>query len=85
MAQPDNELYPHHLNPLATESIGAPIGRIESHPSDPRLLGLQNLSLQSWTAQLSNGDSVDISPGQRCNLARVSEIKTHLGSVALER
>ena len=85
LAQPDNELHPHHLNPLETESVGAPIGRIESHPSDPSLLGLQNLSPHTWTAQLSSGQSVIISPGQRCNLAQVSEIETHLGNVALER
>ena len=85
LAQSDNELHPHHLNPLATERIDAPIGRIESHPSNPNLLGLQNLSPHTWTAQFTNGQSAEISTGQRCNLAQVSEIKTHLGNVALER
>ena len=85
LAQPDNELHPHHLNPLSTERIDAPIGRIESHPSNPNLLGLQNLSPHTWTAQFINGQSAEISTGQRCNLAQVSGIKTHLGNVALER
>ena len=84
-AQPDNELHAHHLNPLVTERIDAPIGRVESHPSNPNLLGLHNLSPHTWTAQLTNGQSAEVPPGQRCNLAQVSEIKTHLGSVALER
>ncbi len=85
LVQVDNELHPHHLNHLSTERIDAPIGKIESHPSDSRLLGLKNLSSQAWTARFSNGQSVSVPPGQRCNLAQATEIKTHLGVVAVER
>jgi hypothetical protein len=85
LAQPENELHPHHLNPYATESIQSPIGRIESHPSDPAILGLQNLSSHIWKAQLNNAQTVNIAPGQRCNLAQLEQIETHLGVVALAR
>jgi serine/threonine protein kinase len=85
LVQPENELHPYHLNPLAPERIDAPIGRIESHPSDPRILGLKNLSSKDWTAQLGNGQFMTVPPGQRCNLAQATEIKTHLGVVSLKR
>lgn len=85
LAQPENELHPHHFNPLAIERIDAPIGRIQAHPSDSRIIGLENLSSQAWSARYSNGQTVEVAPGKRCNLHQLSEINTHLGVVALER
>lgn len=85
LAQPDNELHPHHFNPLAAERLDAPIGRIETHPSDPSILGLQNLSSQPWTAQLNGGQSLSLAPGQRCSLAQLAEVHTHLGVATLVR
>jgi len=85
LAQSENELHPHHLNPFATESIHAPIGKVESHPSDPSILGLQNLSSHTWKAKLNNAQTVNINPGQRCNLSQLELIETHLGVVSLVR
>lgn len=85
LAQPENELYPHHFNALATERIDAPVGRIQAHPSDPHIFGLENLSTQAWSATYSNGQSMEVPPGKRCSLNNLIKINTNLGVVALER
>jgi DNA-binding helix-hairpin-helix protein with protein kinase domain len=85
LAQPENELYPHHFNQTTTERIDAPVGRLQAHPSDPRILGLENLSSQGWSATYSNGQSMVVPPGRSCNLNHLNKITTHLGVVALMR
>ena len=84
-AQPDNELYPHHFNTFTAERIDEPFGRVQPHPSDPSILGLENLSNVPWIAICTNGQSIEVAPGRRCSLNQVSKIKTNLGVVALER
>ncbi|MFN9545785.1 MAG: protein kinase domain-containing protein [Cyanobacteriota bacterium] len=81
LAQPDNELHPHHFDPRCLESLETPLARVESHPRDGRLLGLHNLSEQDWHVELVEGGTVVVAPGRRCNLARVARIHTHLGSI----
>ena len=85
LVQPENHLYPHHFDAFAAERIDAPVGMIQSHPTNPNVLGLKNLSSQTWTATYSNGQTAEVAPGKRCNLNQVNTIKTHLGVIALER
>ncbi|MFM7362541.1 MAG: protein kinase domain-containing protein [Cyanobium sp.] len=81
IAQADNELHPHHFDPLALENLDVPVARVEAHPRDPRILGLLNLSEQTWNADLPDGGSVAVEPGRRCNLGSVVQIHTHLGNI----
>lgn len=81
LAQPDNELQPHHFDPHWLESLDTPVARVESHPQDPRVLGLLNLSSQAWQVDLPQGGTAAVVPGRRCNLTRVVRIHTHLGSI----
>ena len=83
VARPGNELHAHHFDPLAPERLDQPIGRIETHPQRAELLGVKNLTPHPWTAELSGGDSTPIPPGRSCNLASLSVLQTHLGSVRL--
>ena len=84
-AQPENELYPHHFNAFTAERINDPVARVQSHPSDPNILGLENLSNVPWTATYANGQSIEVPPGKRCSLNQIRNIETNLGIVALER
>ena len=84
-AQPDNELYPHHFDVFTAERIDAPVGKVQSHPSDASILGLESLSDIAWIATYTNGQSIEVPPGKRCSLNQVSTIKTNLGVVAIER
>lgn len=84
-AAPENELHRHHFDPLAAEAIEAPLGRIVTHPGDANLQGLENLTAQPWRLELRGGETLELPPGKRCNLATLQCIHTPLGSVAVER
>ena len=84
-AQPDNELYPHHFNAYATEGIDKPIARVKTHPRDPSVLGLENLSNVPWSALCHNGQSVEVGPGKSCSLNQVSAISTNFGAITLQQ
>lgn len=84
-AAPENELHRHHFDPLAAERIDAPLGRIVTHPGDARLHGLENLTPQPWYLELSSGETLELPPGKRCNLATLRRVQTPLGSVSVER
>jgi|688.fasta_scaffold01073_51 DNA-binding helix-hairpin-helix protein with protein kinase domain len=81
LAQPGNELHPHHFDALALENLDAPVARVEAHPGDPRILGLLNCGERTWSADLAGGGSVTVEPGRRCSLARVVRIHTHHGVI----
>ena len=83
LAQPGNELHGHHFDPLASERLDQPIGRIEPHPQRADLLGIKNLSSHSWHAQLSSGESLPVPPGRSCSLASLSLLHSHLGTIRL--
>ena len=85
LAQPGNALHPHHFDPLALESIDTPLAAVEAHPSRPGVLGLRNLSTASWRAELSSGETLELAPDQRCNLALLRRLQTPLGPVEMVR
>ena len=80
-----NELQPHHFNPLASEDLHHPLARLVSHPSDPGLLGLQNLSPERWQGELSNGQSIALDPGKTCNLAALQQLRSSDGPITVLR
>ncbi len=81
LVQPGNEVYRHHFDRLRSESLERPLGRVESHPRQPGLLGLLNLSDQVWQAELDDGASLPLPPGQRGNLRRIRVLRTPWGLV----
>ncbi|KEF43123.1 MAG: hypothetical protein ER33_02665 [Cyanobium sp. CACIAM 14] len=84
LAAPDNELHPHHFDPLAGEDLRRPIGRVVAHPRDARRLGLHNLSAEAWSAERADGRAVRVEPGASCSLAGVTRIETSAGTVAVQ-
>jgi hypothetical protein len=81
-----NELHPHHFDPTLNEDLRQPLARVVAHPSDPRIVGLQNLSTQCWQAELSNGERLVVEPQKTCNLAALRRLHTEAGAVmALHR
>jgi DNA-binding helix-hairpin-helix protein with protein kinase domain len=85
LAQPGNELHAHHFDRLAGERLDQPLGRIDSHPRIPGVLGIMNLSTQPWRGQLSSGEWLPIAPGRSCNLASLTRLDTDRGALALVR
>ena len=80
-----NELQPHHFDPLVGESIHEPLARLVAHPSDPTLLGLQNLSTSRWSARTTTGQSIELDPGKTCNLAALQQLNSSAGAILVQR
>jgi serine/threonine protein kinase len=79
-----NALYRHHIDRLARLDLHNPLGRVEAHPRDPALLGLRNLSAETWTVMLSDGRSLLLKPGKTCNLAALQDIHTSADTLTLQ-
>jgi DNA-binding helix-hairpin-helix protein with protein kinase domain len=84
MACTDNELHAHHFDSLEAPRLDEPIARVVAHPSDPRLLGLRNLSDQPWRATAAGGQQHAVDPGKTCNVAALLQLDTPWGAVRLE-
>jgi len=84
-AAAENELHLHHFDARQEPDIERPLARVVAHSTDPRLLGLENLSCQTWTAQLRDGRRLEIPPGQRCNLAATAGLHTEAGPIQVAR
>ena len=84
-AAPGNALHPHHFDGLLSPSLEAPLAQLVAHPSDPSLLGLQNLSDHSWQGQLHSGAELTLEPGKTCNLAALQQLHCNAGSILVVR
>jgi hypothetical protein len=58
---------------------GGAVAAVNAHPTDPAIVGLQNLSQLPWRVYLANGDSVEIKPGKSTRLA--AGVKFDFGSI----
>ena len=85
VAAAGNELHLHHFDPLAAPSLEAPLARLVAHPSDPTLLGLQNLSAHPWQGVLSSGASLTLEPGRTCNLPPLQQLHSNTGVIQVLR
>lgn len=77
-----NTIHAHHFSPLHGEAIHSPLGTLVPHPSEPGVLGIENNSAETWQLQLSDGRSLNLPPGQRCNAAAVMTLQCSLGSLS---
>ena len=84
-AAAENELHWHHGDARQEPDIERPLARVVAHNRDPQLLGLENLSLHRWNAVLRDGRRLEISPGQRCNLAATAGLHTEAGPIEVVR
>jgi serine/threonine protein kinase len=85
VAAAGNALYPHHFDALATPSLDTALARLVAHPSEPGLLGLQNLSERAWHGQLSSGAELTLEPGKTCNLAALQQLDSSAGPIQVLR
>jgi hypothetical protein len=63
----DTKLYPHHVGG-ALYDFRSPVATVSSHPLDPRVQGLQNLSDESWMATEPDGVVHYVLPGRSVRL-----------------
>lgn len=53
---PEKRLYPHHLDPSRLYDFTEPRAQIVCHPQDPNILGLKNLSDDTWQTTPFGGE-----------------------------
>jgi hypothetical protein len=65
----DTKLYRSHLQPDVSCNGSQPIAEMSQHPRNPSVLGLRNLSAETWVMTTSDGSHRDIPPGRSARLA----------------
>jgi eukaryotic-like serine/threonine-protein kinase len=61
----DTKLYYHHIDPHAIyDYFSKPVAEMTTHPKDPKMWGLKNLTGENWTIKTKEGKTFDIDPGK---------------------
>lgn len=74
----DAKLYPHHTEEQEWD-FTEPTAQVVSHPADPGVYGLKNLSSHKWTTRGADGVLRDVLPGKSVSL--VSGTRIYFGKV----
>jgi DNA-binding helix-hairpin-helix protein with protein kinase domain len=80
-----NELHAYHFDKLSSESLSEPVAKVVAHPSDPAILGLQNLTSKPWRGERLDGHALEVEPGKSCNLAPLRVVHTPQGTITILR
>ncbi|NEQ41600.1 MAG: VWA domain-containing protein [Okeania sp. SIO3I5] len=75
----NTQLKERDISGLTSQSNNGIVAKVNLNPKDPNILGLQNLSNQTWVAIMANGESKNIEPTRTLKLAVGTQIK--FGSV----
>ncbi len=78
-------LHRHHFDPLHPPQGDAPLAELVAHPSDPAILGLRNLTRETWRAVLSHGEALEIAPCRSVNVAALAQVLTPEGPITPQR
>lgn len=65
--QSGTRLYPHHLQGVRFDYTTA-LAEVTPHPTNPTLMGLKNLSSETWTLTKPDGAILDVPPGRNAPL-----------------
>lgn len=68
-------IFNHQIQPGKRRDFKQLYGQVMSHPSDPKRLGLRNLSNEAWHVQCPNGRILDVNEGQTVALENGQIIK----------
>jgi hypothetical protein len=67
-------LYEHHLLAQSDYKFNRALAQVMVKPSQPTVLGLKNLSNETWRVKASRGDETDVPPGKAIDLQADSRI-----------
>jgi hypothetical protein len=74
----DTKLYPHHVDGGRMYDFSQTIAEVVSHPKDPSVWGLKNLSQDRWVITGADGINKDVDPGRSVTVA--SGVKINFGT-----
>ena len=66
------KLYSHHLT--GNYDMDTVAGEVVANPSDPRLLGIRNLTGDNWTYIRADGRQIPVAPGRSAAIAKDAKI-----------
>jgi serine/threonine protein kinase len=78
MLDPGSQLFAHHLDKDRPINFNKPLAEVAGHPADARLLGLKNLTGESWSATV-DGTVHEVQPGR--SMAVSNGTRIHFGKV----
>lgn len=79
MLNRDTLLFPHHVDRSRKWDFSKPIAMVNSHPKDPNVWGMKNLSDEKWVLTKTDGSRQDVEPQRSALLAVGSTI--HFGDL----
>jgi serine/threonine protein kinase len=74
MLNHDTKLFPHHIDDGRLYDFSAPVAAVATHPTNPSIWGLKNLSQDKWF--ITSAENVkDVEPGRSVTLAVGTKIQ----------
>ncbi|MBM4094696.1 MAG: serine/threonine protein kinase [Planctomycetes bacterium] len=70
----ETKLYPHHLDSNRQYDFSQPLAEVITHPKDPSIQGLRNLSTKKWNMTNANKEVRDVEPGRSVTIASGTKI-----------
>ncbi|MCB1144025.1 MAG: protein kinase [Leptospiraceae bacterium] len=74
----NTKFYPHHIDPQRKYELIDPIAEVSTHPQDPTIWGIKNLSKEKWVMTDKAGNLNEVVPGKNCKIE--NGIKINFGS-----
>lgn len=66
---PRNKVLAYQIAGGAVAGDDAPVAVVTSHPSDPAILGMQNVGTQTWSIHTPDGKTATVAPGRTLRIA----------------
>ena len=81
----DTQLYPHHIDPHREFDFSQPVAVVVSHPGNPKMRGLKNLTQNSWTVTHVGEHPSDVPPMKVVTVKNESKLDfgTSIGSMRI--
>jgi eukaryotic-like serine/threonine-protein kinase len=75
MLNHDTELFPHHVDDQKLYDFSRRVAAVTTHPTNPGIWGLKNLSQDKWVITNTDGAVRDVEPGRSLTLAVGTQIQ----------
>jgi serine/threonine protein kinase len=75
MLNHDTKLFPHHIDDGRLYDFSEPVASVASHPANPNIWGLKNLSPDKWFITAADGSVKDVAPERSVTLAVGTKIQ----------
>jgi serine/threonine protein kinase len=75
MLNHDTKLFPHHIDDGRLYDFSEPVASVASHPTNPNIWGLKNLSRDKWFITAADGSVKDVAPERSVTLAVGTKIQ----------